>query len=186
MAYSHEIFKEVDPDKYFYLHTGEYVKNIAELLGKLRAMDDSTFKYHVNPEKNDFANWIKYVVGDDELADRMQKTRNLGFTIKAIEEKYILKKEKEESQLEKIKNHLTQKNNTVRKKVEKKKESYISKKEPDLEYDKAKLDAIRKRIEEKINKQEKEKKHITKGFVYGIIIGILFMLLVWLFLTRVI
>ena len=40
-------------------------------------MDDNSFNQHVNDEKNDFAEWIRIVYKNNELADKLnqEKTR---------------------------------------------------------------------------------------------------------------
>ena len=43
--------------------------NMKELENALKTMSYETFSYHANEEKNDFYNWIKDTVGDEELAE---------------------------------------------------------------------------------------------------------------------
>ncbi len=38
-------------------------------------MSFETFHYHVNPYKNDFANWVNDVIGDKILADELRKVK---------------------------------------------------------------------------------------------------------------
>lgn len=70
--------KEVeDPRLYFYLHNGMDVKSLHELLNVLKTIDKATFEWHVNPGKNDFANWVRHVFGNKSLADDIQQENNV-------------------------------------------------------------------------------------------------------------
>jgi hypothetical protein len=59
----------IPPEKYFMLCSGTAIKSIEELALMLDKITDEDFSFHVNEEKNDFANWIKDVFGNKELAD---------------------------------------------------------------------------------------------------------------------
>ena len=39
-------------------------------------MSPETYNHHVTSKKNDFANWIKNSIGDEDLADLLKKTLN--------------------------------------------------------------------------------------------------------------
>jgi len=52
----------------FVLSTGEQINTIPELKSKLIELDSNLFKEHVNDSKNDFANWIRDVFKEYELA----------------------------------------------------------------------------------------------------------------------
>ena len=69
------ILKDVPPDKYFWLCNGKILKNLKELEEELGRMSFDTFHYHVNPYKNDFANWINDVIGDTTLANEIRKLK---------------------------------------------------------------------------------------------------------------
>ncbi|MFA6072802.1 MAG: DUF5752 family protein [Candidatus Woesearchaeota archaeon] len=60
-------------DKTFWTHNGVVCRNIHELANNISSMNDYNFKYHVNKDnkKNDFAEWIRHVIGDDVLAERL-------------------------------------------------------------------------------------------------------------------
>jgi hypothetical protein len=55
----------------FWCHDGRMFADLRELAEGLVAMSDDTFAYHVNPEKNDFYNWIRDVIEDTELASEL-------------------------------------------------------------------------------------------------------------------
>lgn len=65
-----EKFKQdVKPDKILHLHNDMLVVNPKSLYSEIEAMKDSDFQFHVTDTKNDFADWIRNAVEDNELAD---------------------------------------------------------------------------------------------------------------------
>lgn len=71
---------------YFYISNGNVARDLSELLSQLKTMDDSTYGYHVNQDKNDFSNWIKYVIKDHLLANKVLKSKNRKEMIKLIDQ----------------------------------------------------------------------------------------------------
>lgn len=71
------ILDDVDGDKRFFVCDGSIIKNLKELGVVLKNMSDETFGYHVNEEKNDFSNWVKDVIGDEELAYLIKNNRKI-------------------------------------------------------------------------------------------------------------
>jgi archaellum component FlaC len=65
--------KEVHPDYHFLLPDGTHVRSLRGLIEALKTMDETTFKSHVNAEKNDFAEWIRVVMKKSKLADAIAK-----------------------------------------------------------------------------------------------------------------
>lgn len=63
--------RELEGDKCFWINNGPVIKNLYELRDALKVIDEGIFSYHVNGEKNDFYNWVKYAVQDDILAERL-------------------------------------------------------------------------------------------------------------------
>lgn len=59
--------------KEFILHDGSRMYSIKELSLRLESMDQHVFNHHVNPERNDFANWIRDVFKDKGLASRVRE-----------------------------------------------------------------------------------------------------------------
>ena len=49
------------------------LKTLDDLSEAINLIDPETFQKHVNEEKNDFANWVQYVFGEDALADQLRK-----------------------------------------------------------------------------------------------------------------
>ena len=64
------------PEKRFFLHDGKILGSLAELRDELRVMDDALFYYHATPARNDFADWICGVFGDERLAERVLHANN--------------------------------------------------------------------------------------------------------------
>ncbi|MFH1521590.1 MAG: DUF5752 family protein [archaeon] len=66
------LIKNVPGHKVFFCNDGSTFNNLEELRKALISMSDETFNYHVNSEKNDFANWIYDVIGDIKLANNLR------------------------------------------------------------------------------------------------------------------
>jgi hypothetical protein len=72
---SSKILSVVDPDKVFYFCTAEgvYTKvtanSLSDFAQKLDGIDESSLLFHY--PRGDFQAWIKNVVGDNGLADRL-------------------------------------------------------------------------------------------------------------------
>ena len=86
------MIKNCRPEKVFWLRDGRTLKNITEMLNALKKMDDGLFKYHVNEQKNDFANWIKDIFKQVELAQKIAPILEKGTYIAMIEETITPKK----------------------------------------------------------------------------------------------
>ena len=69
---SDSFIRDAKPENYFVLVTGVPLKNLKELANKLEHMNDWVFRHHVNHERNDFSNWIRYVLKEDELAEEIE------------------------------------------------------------------------------------------------------------------
>lgn len=64
--------ENISPENYFWFNNGKAVKNMNELVEDLKNIDDNTFCHHVNSEKNDFAEWIKNVLKNEELSAKLK------------------------------------------------------------------------------------------------------------------
>jgi hypothetical protein len=76
---------DVPADKVFWCHDGKVLTNIAELADALRNMSEDTYRYHVNADKNDFANWLRDVVGDATLAGQVAKSATKAVAASKVE-----------------------------------------------------------------------------------------------------
>jgi len=67
---------KINPDQYFRLSTGKSLTNLDELKDAINAMPDDLFKQYVNDEKNDFANWIRFVFKYERIANAVGPTKS--------------------------------------------------------------------------------------------------------------
>lgn len=67
------VLRSVPDVKRFYCHDGEILNNLYELKAVLGKMHSSAYRHHVTDEKNDFARWVREVLGDDKLAGDLVK-----------------------------------------------------------------------------------------------------------------
>lgn len=63
------------PDACFWTTDGAILKDLQELRDALQIMTDSVFSYHVQKEKNDFAEWVEFVLKDPACAEALRKAR---------------------------------------------------------------------------------------------------------------
>lgn len=68
-----EILDDVPQENRFWCCNGQVLNNLYELEISLAGMSDQVFNHHVTDERNDFSSWVKDVVGDNELARRLNK-----------------------------------------------------------------------------------------------------------------
>ncbi len=78
--------KEVPHHNHFIVKGGSRIRSLKELASVLEAMDDDTFKHHVNSERNDFYNWLVEVIGDACLADLIKGITSREDMIRVIKE----------------------------------------------------------------------------------------------------
>jgi hypothetical protein len=71
-------------DQTFWMHMGQEIKNLKELAKTLEDTPPKSFKMHVNENKNDFANWIKNVLEDTDLAEELYKTTDFSKTVELV------------------------------------------------------------------------------------------------------
>ena len=56
--------KAIPPSLYFRLHDGTILKSKNDLIKAIDTMSDQVFRYHVNEEHNDFADWLELALKD--------------------------------------------------------------------------------------------------------------------------
>lgn len=95
----------VEAQSYFYLHGGGVLRDMEELLNALKTIDDDVFNFHVSSEKNDFSNWVRFVLKDKFLADKLVSLKTREEMVKAIEKRLItvLRMEKRKGIIQQIK-----------------------------------------------------------------------------------
>jgi hypothetical protein len=88
----------IKSENYFYACNGVILKDKYELFEFLKTIDEATFSAHVNVEKNDFANWIRDVLKDENLAKKMfqstKKDKMLDFIEESLKKKNNEKKDR--------------------------------------------------------------------------------------------
>lgn len=83
----------VDQSVAFYVSGGAKINSMEELASALVSMDDHTYKFHVDPDKNDFANWIRDVLKDQNLSKEIVRARNRTSAAKKVSSRIDLLKE---------------------------------------------------------------------------------------------
>jgi len=80
--------KIVDENLAFITKDGQKLYSIVDLLLWLYFCNDEYFKYHVNENENHFYNWIKDVMGDKILAEKLRNVKDKEEMIRILK-KYI-------------------------------------------------------------------------------------------------
>ncbi|MBN2422961.1 hypothetical protein JXB41_07075 [Candidatus Woesearchaeota archaeon] len=75
---------DVPEDKVFYAINGKILKNLEQAAEYIKRIDENVFRHHVNENKNDFHNWISHVIGDDDLAKKINKHKRSKAIYKTI------------------------------------------------------------------------------------------------------
>lgn len=74
-------------EKCFWVKDGKVLRNLRDLRDALKEMDDKTYQYHANKEKNDFAKWVREVLLDSTLANQLEKVRTRKGALKKVEDR---------------------------------------------------------------------------------------------------
>ena len=72
-------------EKDFKFSNGSSVSDLNSFWQSLSEIDDSTFRYHVKGDKNDFAVWVKDVLNEKELAKKMVKAKTKDEVVSVVE-----------------------------------------------------------------------------------------------------
>jgi hypothetical protein len=65
------------PEQYvFVLVDGRRLRDVKELADALDSMADHVYGHHVNPQRNDFAQWIEDIFREAELAAELRHSHN--------------------------------------------------------------------------------------------------------------
>lgn len=80
------ILRELKPEEYFFVHDGAVIRDIRELPAALKKMDEFSFRYHHNPQIDDFANWIRFLSDDLEFVAKIKKCLTKDEMIKVVEQ----------------------------------------------------------------------------------------------------
>ena len=74
----------VEGDLRFFVNDGRVIQSVGELADTLSEISDETYSYHVNAEKNDFANWVDDVFGHKKLARGLKKVKKKETAVKKV------------------------------------------------------------------------------------------------------
>jgi len=92
-----------NPHHYFYSCNGAILRSMDDLLDYLKVVDGGTFGYHVNSEKNDYANWVRDILKDKALSDKMFRVKSRKEMLRLVYDKCKTKKKNKNAIISKIK-----------------------------------------------------------------------------------
>jgi len=96
-AIARERLADVSQDKQFWCSDGRVLKNLPELKLALEQMSEETFRYHSSEMKSDFSNWVRDVIGDDNLSRDLQKSKTQAQAAKVVGDRIAWLKNKIEA-----------------------------------------------------------------------------------------
>jgi len=88
------VLRHVPDVKRFYCHDGEILNTIYDLKTALDKMHNSTYRHHVTDEKNDFARWVREVLGDDKLSRDIARCQSQKETVAIVSDRIIWLRER--------------------------------------------------------------------------------------------
>ncbi len=71
---SKRVLARAEGSQCFWVNDGQILADLVEFEKALEQMTPDTFEYHVQDSRNDFADWIEFVLGDTELATLLRET----------------------------------------------------------------------------------------------------------------
>lgn len=74
---SKRIHKDIPIEHHFLLIDGSTVQGLEDLADAFERMSDDVFFYHVDEFKNDFANWVKDIFDEKDLAEHLALAKTL-------------------------------------------------------------------------------------------------------------
>ncbi|MBW2999770.1 hypothetical protein KY339_03785 [Candidatus Woesearchaeota archaeon] len=69
------VFDNVPAGSAFFVNDGSKINSMHQLAMALEKMNEETFNFHSNEQKNDFSSWVNDVMGEKKLADRLLKAK---------------------------------------------------------------------------------------------------------------
>jgi hypothetical protein len=82
-----KFLNEVGSGKEFLCKDGRIIRTLEDLMKIVKDLSQKDFLHHVNKERNDFATWIRDVVGDFVLANRLKRVKGQSTMSKLIEKR---------------------------------------------------------------------------------------------------
>ncbi len=71
----------------FWVCDDQILSNLKDLAGALGRMSDEIYRYHANPEKNDFAKWVDEVLQDKILSAYLLKAESRQEAEKTVQDR---------------------------------------------------------------------------------------------------
>lgn len=68
----------------FWVHGGGVLKNLKELHEALGTMSNEQFTYHTKRSGNDFAKWVRGILGDNACATKLTRAKTKEGAVKAV------------------------------------------------------------------------------------------------------
>lgn len=78
--------------KFFTVH-GKTSESLSELRLHISEMTDEEFNHHVNAEKNDFASWVRDILHEDALAERLESADSKEKAIELLDDAVLMNRE---------------------------------------------------------------------------------------------
>jgi len=75
----------MDKEKMFYVIDGQVASDVNDLLKAINTMQENAYIYHANKQKNDFSNWLRDVLNEKEIAEKI-RTSSQKEAVKILEE----------------------------------------------------------------------------------------------------
>ncbi len=82
----------IEGERCFWCCDGAILCSMIDLVKALNKMPGKVFAYHVNKEKNDFANWVRDIIGDAELANEISASSNKADMAKRVQSRIAVLK----------------------------------------------------------------------------------------------
>jgi hypothetical protein len=73
----------------FWCNDGRLLRDMKDLKEALSTMSDHTFAYHSNDIRKDFANWVRDIIGDYDLARDLDTVTNREQAARIVADRYI-------------------------------------------------------------------------------------------------
>jgi hypothetical protein len=84
-----KLLADVPEYRSFWCNDGRIFRNMRDLSAGLASMSVHTFAYHLNAEKNDFSNWLKDSVEDEQLAEDLEDPISRREAAKTVKERVL-------------------------------------------------------------------------------------------------
>ncbi len=88
-----KILSEVSDFESFWFCNNTVANSLESLSKLLLEVDDTTFRYHLHKNKNDYEEWIKTIIGDEEFSKEISRVKTRITLSKKIQERIIFLKE---------------------------------------------------------------------------------------------